>query len=170
MAKLTLVQLIEMLHEEGATEEETDEAIRRYRELTQTEASKSALASVDARKVERERSAGGSREEMAADYGGETPEEARERWEQEERADPFGVYGAGAQAGGIFGEAPIVTERYDPAAVGRMANIASVQNLAAEQRRTNQLLEKLLDRGVAHGLDQLPAATAVRRLLGKRRK
>lgn len=47
----------------------------------------------------------------------ETPEEARERYYEEEAQLIDGVHGFGGQtAGGIFGEGPIATELYDPMA------------------------------------------------------
>jgi hypothetical protein len=170
MARVTLAKLIEMLHEEGATEAEAEEAIRRYQELKKSEPRSTTLSATSGEARDLPASPQRGPGEIAPDYGGETAAEAQRRWEEQEQHEAFGIYGAGAIGGGIFGDAPIATSRYEPSAIGRMASITSTQNLAAEQRRTNQLLEKLLERGAEAGLDQLPAAKIARRLLGKRRK
>ena len=65
------------------------------------------------------------------DHRNESPEEAQERWFQEESELVDGVHGLGGQsAGGIFGGGAIATSIYDPEAEGRadaktgqMANI-----------------------------------------------
>ncbi len=53
-------------------------------------------------------------------YGPETPQQAEERWREQEQRDPDGVYGiGGASAGGIFGDGTVAMGDYDPAARGR---------------------------------------------------
>jgi hypothetical protein len=74
------------------------------------------------------------------DHGNETPEEAMERWYEEETELPDGVHGLGGQsAGGIFGDGPIATSIYDPMAMGRAeARVSQATNV-----RMMQVLDKL---------------------------
>lgn len=81
------------------------------------------------------------------DHRGETAEEARERWLEEEAELLDGVHGPGGQsAGGIFGDAPIATSLHDPAAmtrsegrVSQLANVKLLQVLDRMDRRMERL-------------------------------
>lgn len=53
------------------------------------------------------------------DYGDETPEQAKQRWLQQERNDPQGLFTGGSSCGGVFGQGAIATSDYDPEAVDR---------------------------------------------------
>jgi len=94
---------------------------------------------------------------------GETPEEARERWLEEEAELIDGVHGFGGQsAGGIFGEGPISTSIYDPGAQQRaMGQMSGVGNLRLA--RVVERLEARLDQ--AEGRRALPGPA--RRRLGR---
>lgn len=73
----------------------------------------------------------------------ESPEEAQERWYEEEAELPDGVHGlGGSTAGGIFGDAPIATNIYDPGAhsrgderAGQLANVKVLGLLERLERR-----------------------------------
>ena len=74
------------------------------------------------------------------DYGDETPAEARARWEEQERNDPQGIYSGGAESGGIFGQGPIATDSYDPAAMNRtMSVMERRQNMQVQSEMLNTL-------------------------------
>jgi hypothetical protein len=73
----------------------------------------------------------------------ETPEEAQERWLEEEAELIDGVHGFGGQsAGGIFGEGPIATSVYDPNAEARAAGKAG----GMSNVRVARLLERIEER------------------------
>lgn len=76
----------------------------------------------------------------------ETPEQAAERWLEEEAELADGVHGIGGQsAGGIFGGGAIATSIYDPEAMGRgdarVGQMASVKMLGLVERLTQRLDE-----------------------------
>jgi hypothetical protein len=72
----------------------------------------------------------------------ETPEEAKERWYREEEEDIEGVHGwAGQSAGGIFGNGPIATESYDPAAHHRGAAHTAAVAQAQQARAMTGLVD-----------------------------
>ena len=78
------------------------------------------------------------------DHGGETAEEAEERWLEEEADLLDGVHGLGGQtAGGIFGDAPIATNIYDPGAMSRadsrMGQMAGIKMLGILDRIEQRL-------------------------------
>lgn len=81
------------------------------------------------------------------DYGEETPQEAKERWIQQEMADPNGIYGGGATAGGVFGDGILATDSYDPGAVSRTLNmqaqVATVRSQAEMLRLMNDIRSEL---------------------------
>lgn len=84
-------------------------------------------------------------------YGHESPEQARRRWEEQERRDPQGVYSmGGASAAGIFGGGAIPLEDYDPDARGRGLNtLSAAQQLQLQQHQmllNQQLLRELQTR------------------------
>jgi hypothetical protein len=98
------------------------------------DASGADLARVRAEAVQRHQSQefpGSPVVRYRGDHRNESPEEAQERWFQEESELVDGVHGLGGQsAGGIFGGGAIATSIYDPEAEGRadaktgqMANI-----------------------------------------------
>jgi hypothetical protein len=73
------------------------------------------------------------------DHRDESPEEAQERWYEEEAELLDGVHGlGGSTAGGIFGGGPIATNIYDPEAMGRadgrIAQTASIKMLGLVER------------------------------------
>lgn len=97
----------------------------------------------------------------------ETPEQAMERWLEEEAELPDGVHGLGGQtAGGIFGNGPIATSIYDPEAHARgdarVGQMATVKMLGLLDRLTQRLDAADAARGALPG----PAA---RRRLGPKR-
>jgi len=85
------------------------------------------------------------------DYGDETPEQAKQRWYEQERQDPQGLFTGGASGGGVFGHGPIATSDYDPDAYNRteerMARAIGVQT----QQETLRVLGRMSAR-----MDQLP--------------
>jgi len=89
----------------------------------------------------------------------ESPAEARERWLEEETELRDGVHGmGGSTAGGIFGDAPIATNIYDPASHAR-----------GDHRESQQVNAKIL--GVLDRLTQrLDARDAPRELPGTPRR
>lgn len=98
----------------------------------------------------------------------ETPEQAQERWLEEEAELLDGVHGLGGQtAGGIFGEGPIATHLYDPNAMaradGRTAQQANIRMLGLLDR-----LERRLGPAPDEPRGALPAAPARRLPRGKR--
>ena len=81
----------------------------------------------------------------AVDYGNETPQQARERWEEQERNDPQGVFSGGMSGGGVFGQGAVATDTYDPEAMGRTLGIQErVQNqrVQAETLKTLQQMQE----------------------------
>jgi hypothetical protein len=136
---LTLTQLLDVLREEGATEEEIAQATENYikRKKTKekvvgsTALAKKAPEDIDfpyAANLPQRRTGGG----VPVDYGDETPEEAEQRWLEQEAEDPNGLFAGGSTAGGIFGEGPIATTGYDPLAQARtLSRQATVQQMQA---------------------------------------
>lgn len=89
----------------------------------------------------------------------ETPEEAKERWYEEEQAHLDGAHGfGGLTAGGIFGDGPVATEVYDPLAhqraAGRAAALGQVEQaraLAGLTQVVGHLAERLGLPGLSSG-------------------
>ena len=108
------------------------------------------------------------------DHYDETPEQAAERWLEEEAELPDGVHGlGGSTAGGIFGGGPIATSIYDPEAMGRtdarVGQQANIRMLGLIER-----LEQRLNAAEVPARGQLPGGprgalpgAASRRRLGK---
>ena len=72
-----------------------------------------------------------------------TDAEVAERWLEEERNDPDGVLGIGGMTpGGIFGDAPVVTEGYDPMARQRGESRAAGLMNARVNARILETLER----------------------------
>lgn len=96
-------------------------------------------------------------------YGEETPEEARERWMEQEMNDPEGVYGpGGATAGGIFGGGAIPMGDYDPMSHSRSA----AQINQKVQAKMLTLLDKVLERVERMEAQQLPEPPRAREITG----
>lgn len=110
----------------------------------------------------------------------ESPQEARQRWIEQERADPQGVYSAGGStAGGVFGSAPIALEDYDPEAHSRsrggadqMQALLGVKQLQmqAEQLRLLAEIANRLEGRPAPRPVSLPEDRGETRRLGKKRE
>lgn len=79
----------------------------------------------------------------AADYGNESAEQARRRWEEQERRDPQGVFSGGMSGGGVFGQGAIATEGYDPEAIRRTVDMQSALQGALVQQQTLRTLEEM---------------------------
>lgn len=99
----------------------------------------------------------------------ETPEEARERFYEEEAALIDGVHGFGGQtAGGIFGDGPIATELYDPMAQHRATSRASAHVNIEQTRALGELTRTVAALAERVGLN--PALTSgPRRALPRKR-
>jgi hypothetical protein len=94
----------------------------------------------------------------------ETPDQARERWLEEEQRDPTGVLGLGGMtSGGIFGDGAVVLDGYDPVAMAR----AETRALQMMQARSARLVAQLEERAAALGLLDAPRQQV--RQLGRRR-
>jgi hypothetical protein len=139
--KLTLAQLIQALHEEGATDAEAERVVAQYLDLRKRS---DALATRTREQIDFPTSPQLAPGQQPRDYGDETPEEAEQRWMWQETVDPEGLFSGGQTAGGIFGDGPIPTDRYDPAAVRRTVDLAGPQ--VRTEGRTVQLLEKILEK------------------------
>ena len=80
------------------------------------------------------------------DHRNESPEEAQERWYEEEAELLDGVHGlGGSSAGGIFGAGAIATNIYDPEAMGRadarMSQTATIKVLGLVEKLERRLAE-----------------------------
>jgi hypothetical protein len=170
---ISLRALIEALAEEGVVGEEADAIVERVVAERQRKRG-TALA--------RRGGSGGiafpasPQEDTGAqgvDYGDETPEEAKARWMEQEMNDPNGVFAGGSTAGGIFGNASIATEGYDPDAHMRSVSMVNATRQAQLQVKQTQLLEAIMERlgPPQRGRRELPAPQARQprgRLRGKR--
>src|SRR5690606_25641404 len=76
-------------------------------------------------------------------YGNETPEQAKQRWMQQEMEDPQGLFAGGVSSGGVFGESAVATESYDPGAVARTVNMRTQLGQMRTQEQMLRLLEEL---------------------------
>jgi len=172
---LTLKQLIEELEAEGVVGKEAEVAVEKF--LAQRRAGRggtggtSALAKRRPEEIDFPVSAVDQR--ISRDYGDESPEEAKQRWIDQEMNDPDGIFGGGAEAGGIFGSGPIATERYDPGARMRGAQMRQAERSEQTQLLTVTVLTKLAEKlGVPR--DEVAALLGEgeapqRRLPGRRR-
>lgn len=106
----------------------------------------------------------------SVDYGNETPEQARQRWFEQERNDPQGIYSGGSTSGGVFGSGAIATADYDPDAVNRtMGAFERVQTLQV-QSETLHVLQQLAQQRNAEPLKRIAAPpNAFTRLLGRKK-
>jgi hypothetical protein len=146
----------------------TERAIER---LDSGDASGASLARVRAEAIERHHAKefpGSPVVRYRGDHQNETPEEAKERWYEEEADLVDGVHGLGGQsAGGIFGNAAIATSIYDPEAEGRAdaktGQMANIKMLGLIERLEARLTASERSAGV------LPPApgTDPRRRLGR---
>lgn len=113
---------------------------------------------------------------LAVDYGNESPAEARLRWEEQERNDPQGIYSGGAESGGIFGNGPIATDTYDPAAIQRSMGMYEKQQSSQvnlEMLRTMQALQqsvRQMNESQQPPHRQLKENRWTERLLGKKKR
>jgi len=108
------------------------------------------------------------------DYGSETPEQARVRWEEQERNDPQGIYAGGVSAGGVFGGEVVTTETYDPGAVRRTIELqAAVQGMAVQREMLRMMHGMHRELEESRRVRELPPAEPTRssfkRILGKKR-
>jgi hypothetical protein len=157
--------------------------------LTPEEAARVAAATISAQKRSIEKSPGQQEhrssiqnDSRGVDYGEETPEEAKQRWIEQERRDPNGIYSlGGSTASGIFGDQTIALEDYDPGAVQR--NLDGHVKLQQAQVQAQQLevqretLRLLQDLGAGRQLPpqqerppQLDQSRGNRRRLGRKRR
>jgi hypothetical protein len=149
---ITLKQLIEELEKEGVVGEEAEAAVERFLEMKRKGESpnkSTALAKKPAHEIDfpystqlQKPTRGG----VPVDYGDETPEQAERRWTAQEIEDPDGIFAGGSTAGGIFGDAPIATPRYDPQARARTAQLRGAEQGAKVQLLTVEVLTKLAER------------------------
>ncbi len=79
----------------------------------------------------------------SVDYGNETPAQALERWLEQERNDPQGVYAGGATSGGIFGGDTVTLQDYDPAAFQRTMGAFERAQALQVQAETLKVLKQL---------------------------
>jgi hypothetical protein len=145
---ISLKRLLQVLQEEGATDEEAEDVIehfvrRRQEALGEPE---NPLARVAGHMIQPTHTPTLGPSQRPVDYGDETAAEARERWEAQERADPQGVFAGGQSAGGIFGSGPIATDTYDPAAMKRTVDVQASAQQARVQHRTLEVLERVMER------------------------
>lgn len=125
-------RLLDALAEDGSLSAEEREAL-----ADELRRRKRGIARTGGSEIERGHARG------IAMYGEETPEEARERWMEQEMNDPEGVYGpGGATAGGIFGGGAVALSDYDPLAQTR----SSAQVNQKVQAKMLTLLDKVLER------------------------
>lgn len=107
----------------------------------------------------------------AVDYGDETPQEAYERWLEQERNDPQGIYSmGGATLGGVFGGGTIATELHDPDANNRnLSAMERIQGLRIQAETLNTLRQ--LQQSVA-GTQPPPRrlANPFQKFLGKKKR
>lgn len=112
------------------------------------------------------------------DYGEETPQQAKERWMQQEMEDPNGIYGGGATAGGVFGDGVVSLDHHDPAAFQRQLNMhAQLTNLQTQREMLNVMndMRAKLQGEAPRELPRPPQrelhdARGIRRLLGSKKR
>lgn len=147
--------------------------------LTEDEALKVAAARIRAhRKTAIQRKQSGSvvsvqDDGRGVDYGDETPEQAKQRWMEQERRDPQGVYSEGGSSlSGIFGEGSIPLDDYDPAAVNRtIGAVAQVKQLQVQQEMLRELQAVRNERlEASHRKDRELASREERQLESNRRR
>jgi hypothetical protein len=142
------------------------------------DASGAALARTREEAVQRHRSQefeGSPVVRYRGDDRGESAEEARERWYEEEAELLDGVHGlGGSTAGGIFGGGPIATNIYDPEAMGRAdsrtGQMANIKLLGVIERLEQRLIAAEAERGQlppSGGRGALPGAASRRLGRGK---
>jgi hypothetical protein len=153
---MTLTQFMDALREEGVIGAEYEERVAEFIERRQAEQGDSAaiVRRSGAGAIEQrpdpsmipfptsaqDRGIRTTRSSIPVDYGDESPAQAEDRWRRQEMEDPDGVLGLGGMtAGGIFGDAPIATDRYDPAARQRAAPAVAAQ----VQIKQLELLERM---------------------------
>jgi hypothetical protein len=142
------------------------------------DASGADLARVRAEAVQRHQSQefpGSPVVRYRGDHRDESPEEAQERWFQEESELVDGVHGLGGQsAGGIFGGGAIATSIYDPEAEGRAdaktGQMANIKMLGLIERLEARLTasEAARELPAPHRGGALPGAATRRLGRGKR--
>lgn len=115
--------------------------------LSEEEALALATATMKARRrkqeLQRSHSESVQQHPRRVDYGFETPAQAKERWVEQERADPNGLFGGGATAGGVFGDAPIALDSFDPLAVSREVQLRTQMAGIHTQREMLELLQDM---------------------------
>jgi hypothetical protein len=172
---ISLKRLLEVLQEEGATDEEAEDVIEHFVRRRQEALGEPAnpLARVGGQMIEPTHTPTLGPSQRPVDYGNETAAEARERWEAQERADPQGVFSGGSSAGGIFGDGAIATDTYDPAALKRTVDVRAAAQSSQVQHRTLEVLERVMERLGDDSDDDRPQVGPRRpdpRQLGRRRK
>ena len=133
--------LVQLMEEDGLTEDEAMKlAAARIRAHRKTAITKRSTESASVVSVQDDG--------RGVDYGDETPAQARQRWEQQELADPQGVYSPGGSSkGGIFGAETIAMDDYDPDATNRtVAAVAAVQGLQVQKQILRELEDARADR------------------------
>jgi hypothetical protein len=186
---MTLTEFMDALAAEGVIGDEYEERVAEFIERRKAEQDDSTAivrrgrSEVTRREPEgiipfptsaQDRRIRGTRAHIPAD---ETPAEAEERWTREEMDDPDGVFAmGGSTAGGIFGDAPIATDRYDPAARQRAAPAVAAQvqikQLEVLERMEKRLAEAEQENRALRAKDEearLGPGRGRRRLGGKKR-
>lgn len=107
-----------------------------------------------------------------SEFNEETPEEALERWMDEERRDPQGIYSGGATAGGVFGNSVIAMSDYDPEAISRSEDFLLRHRQLQVQERMLGTLDRMEQRQLGErksGPPLLEDGRGERRNLGKKK-
>jgi len=171
---VTLKEFVAALEEEGVVGEEAEEAVEQFLSLRKRGggAEPSALAKRPAHEIDFPHSPMEQRGIRSVDYGDETPEEAEERWIEQEMEDPDGVFAGGATGGGIFGDAPIATRTYDPGARRRTVDLDNARASALEKRVTVKVLTKIAEKLGCdlEDIGELASGSAPRRQLPGRKR
>lgn len=172
---ISLTQFIQALADEGVVGEEAEEAVEKFMAMRKAgkRSKGGALAKRASTEIEFPSSPQEDRGVQRVDYGDETPQEAEERWIRQEMEDPDGVFAGGSTAGGIFGDAPIATRSFDPAARRRTMDIEESKSNIIERRVTIAVLSKIAGRlgcDLSDLEDILPGRPDPKQLSGRRRR
>jgi hypothetical protein len=145
---ISLKRLLDLLLEEGASEDEAEEIIEGFiaRRRGAMADPQNPLARVGHGAIDPAHTPTLGPGQRPVDYGNETAAEAKERWMRQEMSDPQGVFAGGSSAGGIFGDGAIATDSYDPGAVRRTVDLRNQAQQAEVQHRTLSVLERVMER------------------------
>lgn len=158
---MNLAELIQMLLDEGLTEED---------------AAKVAAATMTARNkaISKTSTVSAQQYNNGVDYGEETPAQAKERWIRQEIEDPNGVFGGGSAAGGVFGDGVIITDTHDPSAYKRSLDLHSQLGNMRTQAEMLRLMQEVREELKSNRLpsEERPKALNIfgQRILGSKKK